>query len=408
MSDVDVAIVGAGAAGIGAARRLAGSRHSLLVIEASERIGGRAWTQGVAGMPLDLGCGWLHSAERNPWTRIAEEQGFAIDRTPSTWGRQYRDLGFSPEEQHDARVAYCAFDDCIRQTPPPSDRASDALTPGEPWNGYIEALSGYINGAGLATLSVADYLAYDDAASDTNWRVPAGYGTLIVASMPRVPVAVATPVSRIDHHGERIALETPRGTVRARVAIVTASTDVLARGDIAFARGLDDHLHAAANLPLGLANKLFLALDADLAVESDRHLIGNPRSERTGSYYLRPFARPVIECFFGGDGAADLEAAGLDASARFAIDELASLLGSDVRKRLHLIAGSAWRSADGFGGSYSHARPGHAGARSTLASPVAERIFFAGEACSLTDFSTAHGALASGTEAAERALAALD
>ena len=94
-TDADVVIVGAGAAGIAAARRLAASGLSAMALEATARVGGRAWTCDVAGFHLDLGCGWLHSADRNPWTRIAEAAGFTIDRRTPAWGRQYRDLGFS-------------------------------------------------------------------------------------------------------------------------------------------------------------------------------------------------------------------------------------------------------------------------------------------------------------------------
>src|ERR1700757_3756128 len=95
MSDEpDIAIIGAGAAGIGAARHLAGigatrrlksNGLSVLLVEALPRPGGRAWTQPAAGVPLDLGCEWLHSADRNPWTRIAEQSGFAVDRHTSAW-----------------------------------------------------------------------------------------------------------------------------------------------------------------------------------------------------------------------------------------------------------------------------------------------------------------------------------
>jgi monoamine oxidase len=64
-TDFVIVIVGGGAAGIGAARRLAAGRVSTLLLEASDRIGGRARAEKVAGLPLDLGCGWLHSADRN-------------------------------------------------------------------------------------------------------------------------------------------------------------------------------------------------------------------------------------------------------------------------------------------------------------------------------------------------------
>ena len=104
-ADVDVVIIGAGAAGIAAARRLAASHLSAMVLEATARVGGRAWTCDVAGMQLDLGCGWLHSADRNPWTRIAEGAGFVVDRRAPAWGRQYQEVGFSQTDQAAARRA---------------------------------------------------------------------------------------------------------------------------------------------------------------------------------------------------------------------------------------------------------------------------------------------------------------
>ncbi|GAA0460108.1 MULTISPECIES: flavin monoamine oxidase family protein [Sphingomonas] len=406
MTDVDVAIIGAGAAGIGAARWLHGRGLNVLVLEASDRIGGRAWTLGVQGMPLDMGCGWLHSADRNPWVTIAKDAGFAIDRSETAWGKQLRDLGFPPEQREAADRAFEAWDARLRSDPPPSDRAADALPPEGEWNAYVEALSGYINGTGLADLSVADYLAYDDAATDDNWRVRDGYGTLVAAQLPPVTVALGTPVRRIRDEGGHLVLESPRGAVRARTAIVTVATPVLARGGIALPARYDARCHAAAQLPLGLANKLFLRLEEPEAVPPDSHLLGNPHASETGSYYLRPFGRPVVECFFGGSGAAALEVAGPDTTATFAREELGALLGTEFARGLRLIAASAWGQADGFGGSYSHALPGHADARAVLASPD-DRLFFAGEACSASDFSTAHGALATGEAAAEAALAAL-
>src|SRR5258708_34173995 len=90
-SEVDVAIVGAGAAGIGAARRLVkiGS-VSVLVLEARDRVGGRVHTIEPAGFPLDRGAEWLHSADRNPLAPIARELGFSIHRRPPEWIRRLR------------------------------------------------------------------------------------------------------------------------------------------------------------------------------------------------------------------------------------------------------------------------------------------------------------------------------
>ena len=79
-SDVDVAVIGAGAAGLAAAHELVTAGFDVLLVEARDRIGGRAWTlRDGAPAPLDLGCGWLHSADRNPWV-----QSRTTSASPST------------------------------------------------------------------------------------------------------------------------------------------------------------------------------------------------------------------------------------------------------------------------------------------------------------------------------------
>jgi monoamine oxidase len=125
------------------------------------------------------------------------------------------------------------------------------------------------------------------------------------------------------------------------------------------------------------------------------------------SYQVRPFGRPLISCFFGGRFAAALEREGEAAMAAFATDELARIFGEDIRRQLRPLAASAWLAEPWSHGSYSYARPGHAGDRARLAAPVEDRIFFAGEAVSPNFFSTAHGAYETGIAAAEAALASL-
>jgi len=154
-------------------------------------------------------------------------------------------------------------------------------------------------------------------------------------------------------------------------------------------------------LPLGRVDKLFLQMAHAEAVPSESHLVGDPHSALTGSYYLRPLGRPVIECFFGGIAARAMEEAGDRGRNAFAIAELGKLLGSDFARGLKPITGSWWHREATIGGAYSHALPGHADKRALLARPVGERLLFAGEACSPHDFSTAHGAWATGLAAAE-------
>ncbi|MBY5834915.1 FAD-dependent oxidoreductase (plasmid) [Rhizobium leguminosarum] len=405
--DYEVAIVGAGAAGIAAAKELADAGRSVIILEASNRVGGRAWTIELAGMPLDMGCGWLHSAERNPLVAIGRGAGFNIERGPTAWQGQWRDLGFSQDERAAAAAAWTALEERMRTNPPASDRASDALEPDGKWNAYCQSLSGYMNGAPLDRLSVADFLAYDNAATDANWRVHEGYGSLISAAVPAVALHLSTPVRRVTLTANGVQLETDRGPVTSGTAIITASTTVLTRGAIILDPEADDHLHAASQLPLGLADKLFLELHGNHGLEPETHLLGDPQNAETGSYYIRPLGRPVVEGFFGGNGAVVIERAGLVEAFAFALDQLSSLLGSNIRRHLRPLAASSWCRTDWIGGSYSHALPGHAGARAVLARPVGDRLFFAGEATHQSDFSTAHGAWESGLRAADQAAAVL-
>jgi monoamine oxidase len=325
-----------------------------------------------------------------------------IDRTPAAWRQQLRNLGFSMAEQRDAERAYAAFEDCLHTNPPPDDCAGNGIARDHIWRPYLDMISGGLNGAELDLVSASDLLAYDDSASEINWRLPAGYGTLIAGAADGLPLSLATRVNAIDHGGRRLAIDTDTGRIHADAVIVAVPTDILARGDIAFTPAIDDHLHAAACLPLGRVDKLFLAMEHAEAVPPETHLIGNPHNAMTGSYYLRPFGRPVIECFFGGIAARAMEEAGDAGRIALAIAELGSLLGTDFARGLEPIAGSWWHREPSIGGAYSHALPGHADKRAILARAPGERLHFAGEACSPRDYSTAHGAWQSGIDAADR------
>jgi monoamine oxidase len=407
-SEIDIVIVGAGAAGIGAARRLVGCGLSVSVLEALPRIGGRAWTLQTTAGPLDLGCGWLHSADRNPWARMAEDTGFVVHRGPTAWGEQFRDLGFSPEDQEAAGMAFGRWADRISAAPPASDRASDALDPGNPWSAYLQALSGYINGDELERISAADYAAYAEASTNSNWRIPDGYGTLIASAMPAgMQIHLDTSVEGLSLAGRRIDVHTPKGRLRARAVILTISTHVLAGSSIALPPELDAWRDAACRLPLGNNEKLFLEIVGNSPFAPESHVLGNPRNPETGTYYIRPFGRLVIECFLGGAGARVAAARGADAAFAQAVEELAALFGSSVRRLLRPLAASRWSGTASIGGGYSHALPGYAQSRLTLGRPFEDRVFFAGEATSPTDFSTAHGAYQSGLRAAEEVLASL-
>jgi monoamine oxidase len=408
-SDVDVAVIGAGAAGIGAARRLreAGTA-SIVVLEARERVGGRVHTIAPAGFPLDRGAEWLHSADRNPLSPIAQHLGFSVHRRPPEWTTRLRRSGETIETEQEWIATREAQSRARRRAAAePVDRSlATLLSPGGRWNKLLDATSTWGNGAELERVSVKDYVRYED--SGTNWRLAEGYGRLFQTLAEGLPVACKSVVSRVDHRRLVIRIETARGTVTASRAIVTVPTSIIAGEIIRFEPPLLDKLAAAAGLPLGVDDKLFISLEGPLPdVEHDIYLVGSTTSRETMSYQVRPLDRPAIYCFFGGRFAAALEREGQEAMFSFAADELARLLGSAIRKRMAPLASTAWLQDPWSRGSYSFALPGHADDRAVLAAPVDDRVFFAGEACSPNFFSTAHGAWLSGISAAEAALASL-
>jgi monoamine oxidase len=405
-SEVDIAIIGAGAAGLGAAHGLQGSGLSAIVLEARDRVGGRGHTiMAAPDIVFDLGCGWLHSADKNSFVKIAEQFNFEIDKTRPPWREQSFDAAFPLKERADFMAALDAFYDHVHEAAKSGrdSAASTYLDPANRWNPMIDAISTYANGAELDRVSILDLAAYED--TGINWRVRRGYGALMAASGASCPLALNCEATLIDHSGKRVRVETSRGTLSAGKVIVTVPTNLIADEAVRFHPALPAKVDAARGLPLGLADKVMLALDEPGTLPKDGNLRGATMRTAMGSFHLRPFGQACIEGYFGGRFARQLEEAGDGSMAAQAIDEIAALLGNDFRRKLRPLAESRW-SHDPFArGSYSHALPGHAGKRAVLAAPVDGRLFFAGEATSPNFFSTAHGARDSGERAAKEVLA---
>jgi monoamine oxidase len=404
-NDIETVIVGGGAAGIAAGRRLKNAGVKCLVVEARSRLGGRAWTiTDPSGFSIDLGCGWLHSADRNPWVAVAEEQGKAIDKTPPPWRRPSLPIGFPIRDQKDFLKSQEEFFARVseRAQREPDIAAGEVLTRGGRWNNLINAIATYISGAELDRLSIRDFDNFED--TGVNWRIVEGYGATIATCGDSLPARLNCPVQRIDHSGKRLKIETPDGTIEADQVIITLPTTVLAESNGFFSPPLPDKMTAAQNLPLGLADKLFLSLERAEEFEKDSRLFGATDRTATATYHLRPFGRPQIEVYFGGRCAADLEANSENAFFDFAVSQLVGLLGSEFAQRVRPIRMHRWRADPFARGSYSYAIPGMADCRAKLAAPVDGRLFFAGEACSRGDFSTAHGGWETGVTAAEQVL----
>lgn len=398
-SEVDVAIIGAGAAGLGAARALENSGLSLIVLEARDRLGGRGHTiEAAPDITFDLGCGWLHSADKNKFVGIAGQLGFVVDKTRPPWREQSWDPSFPRQLRAEFIAALDAFNERVdaAANDPRDAAASTCLEPGNRWNPMIDAISTYINGDTLDLVSLHDLTAYED--TGVNWRVRRGYGALIATYGAPCPVALNAQVTLVDHSGKRVKIQTSRGALTAGKVIVTVPTNLIAKENIRFDPPLPAKVDAARGLPLGVDDKVMLRLEEPEALPADAGLRGATMRTAMGSFHIRPFGQPCIEGFFGGSFARALEDE--DALAAQAIEEVVALLGSNYRSKLTPLAESHWANDPFAQGAYSHALPGHAGARAVLAAPVDDRLFFAGEATSPNFFTTAHGALESGERAA--------
>ncbi|QQO34523.1 FAD-dependent oxidoreductase [Bradyrhizobium diazoefficiens] len=405
-SPVDVAIIGAGAAGLGAAHALAGSGLSVIVLEARNRLGGRAWTvQASPEVTFDVGCGWLHSADTNSFVPIARALAFELNKDLPPWRERAYGNAFPQGERNDFVRAMDAFYERLWQAAQngKDEPASLSLEPGNRWNPMIDAISTYINGCELKDMSTLDWDAYED--SELNWRVRRGYGALIAAYGAPCPVALNCNVTLIDHSGKRVRIETSQSALTADRVIITVPTNLIADEAIRFSPPLPAKVDAARGLPLGVNDKVTLALEGAEAFPKEGNLRGASMRTEMGTYHIRPFGQPCIEGFFGGSFACQLEDAGEGAIAAHSIDEIASFLGNDIRRKLKPLYESRWGHDPFARGSYSHALPGHAGDRAVLAAPVDGRLFFAGEATSPTFFTTAHGAKDSGERAAKEVLA---
>ncbi|WP_423289466.1 flavin monoamine oxidase family protein [Neotabrizicola sp. VNH66] len=398
MAEVDVLIVGAGAAGLAAAKAVRAAGCSFQVLEAMDRIGGRALTTDTDfGMPFDIGCAWLHAADRNPFFPEAQAAG---------WTLYAHDMGLdhlyfgkrraSPEEM--ARMA--AADVALSAALAAHDGAEDRLSALIGDCHVLRANSTFAGpmdfGADDDEISIRDFRAAGDL--DPNYFTKEGYGALIHRWGADVPVTLSTPVRRLRWDGPGVVAETARGDLRARAAIVTVSPGVMQHEDLVFFPDLpDSHMEAIFDLQMGLLTKIPLAVSGTrLGLAPFDDLLIERRARHDLFFLCFPFDLDLMVGFVGGDFAWEVEAAGPAAAVDFAADRLADLFGSDIRRHIGHGIMTNWAAERWTRGAYAAARPGRAGARAVLAQPVGDRIWFAGEALAGALMQTAAGARLSG------------
>jgi monoamine oxidase len=408
--DVDVAIIGAGAAGIAAARRLVGARKSVVLLEAAGRVGGRCVTDTQSfGVPFDRGAHWIHMPAINPVAKLAGRAG--VDLYPAPPGQKIRigrrNARESEMEDFLAGLvrANRAIKDAARGKTDVNCAQALPKDLGE-WRPTIEFVLGPFGCAkDLGEISAIDFAR--SAERDVDAFCRQGFGALIARLADGLPLQLEYPVTRIDAGGRaRIDIETPKARFAARMVIVTASTAVLAAGKIKFNPDLPKRqLDALASLRLGTYDHIALDMaDNPLGFQRDDLIFEKAQDKRTGAILGNISGTSLTMVDVAGSFARDLSAQGEAAMVAFATDWLSGLYGTDVKKLVKRGQATQWNKEPWALGAFSAASPGGQGARKVLMEPWRDRVFFAGEAMHETLWGTVGGAWESGERAAGEVL----
>ncbi len=411
-AQVDVAILGAGMAGLAAARGLLLEGRSVTLIEARDRIGGRAWTApGSLGLPWDRGAAWLHAAANNPLTPVVQHLGFELSEEAARPG-----LYLDGDEATPRQVAHveAAMDALARRAEAAAEAGRDssvavaaASVPASRWRDIAAAVMGPLeHGVALTDLSATDWYAQPDNAEEA--LLPAGLGTATAAFGQGLPVRLRTPAHGVGWGTDGVTVRTSAGDLEARAAILTVPTPVLASG-LRFDPPLPGWKRAAiAALPLGAVEKVALRFDRDIfGLPPNSTAVLHEPGEPVIDVLVRPFGSDTAVALIGGSDARAL--------ARQAAEDRIGWLRAYFRRFLGRAVDDAFVAGDSTdwlgdlwaGGAYSARRPGQGGARAALARPLADRLFFAGEACDDVWPTQLPGAYRSGLRAASAVSRAL-
>ena len=406
----DVVVIGAGAAGIAAARRVIAGKRSVIVVEAGTGVGGRCQTDTTSfGTAFDRGARFLHNPDSNVLIRLARAAGVEIYAAPPGQKLRIGRRNARAGETETLLAALVRANRAISDAAKRGDIASASVQPKDLgiWNDTIRFLLGpYTTGKDLTELSTLDQSRAVERLSEIGCRT--GLGGLMQAMAQGLPVSLGTPVQGINWRGRELSIDTPKGKIAARSIIVTVSSQVLASGHIRFTPDLPKRtLDAVNKLTLGSTDRIALVLEGNpLGLGRDELLIEQSSDARTGVLLANIAGSSLCTVDVAGAFGRDLAAQGEAAMVAFATEWLTKLYGSDIAGAIRRTATTNWNAAPHILGAMSAAVPGGGGARKILAEPQGN-LFFAGEATHETLWGSVDGAWESGERAADAALAAL-
>ncbi|TMQ21390.1 MAG: FAD-dependent oxidoreductase [Deltaproteobacteria bacterium] len=396
---MDVAIVGAGFAGLAAARVLAERGIAVELFEASERVGGRARTIHDDGtsLPVELGPEFVHGCPEVTLA-LAREAGAeleeVVDRHHVQRGGRLVDAGDmwsrfgAMLEAANERVRRSAPDESARE--------------------YLERTGLTGEDAKLFAMFVEGFYAAPlDDISIASVAVDAGLVRWLAERLIHHQVAVhyGCFVRRIDWGSDRVQLDYGSGSASAACAIITLPIGVLQSGEVEFRPALGDHRAAMSRLAMGQVVKLVLCLREPLW--RDLAFVHGDGTAFPTFWIRSADGAQQITAWAGGPHARALSGFAADQLAERAIDELAGLTGVPASRLAEAVRHHHFHDHHAYPyarGAYSYTRVHGGGAAAVLARPLGERLFFAGEATDADYEGSVAGALASGVRAAHQVL----
>ena len=406
----DIIIIGAGSSGLSAAKKLQELGTSYVVLEASDRIGGRAYTESnILGQPVDHGCSWISGSNDNIFSNLGKINNFTlVDHSNPKIEMFERDGTKSPKEalkeynKSEVRIKEILRDTGRRGIDIPASRIIPKVPYGECFQNWEGALNYAVD---MDQISTAEYWNTKD--TQPSFIVKEGLGNLVATLNNNFPIAFNTSVLKIDYSGPGVKVVTSKGTILAKACICTVSIGVLKSEKIRFIPKLPNKTQKALDgIQMGLLVKIPLLFDGSKLGFTENSFVQydiTPKNIGSGCYFLAwPTGYDYIVGFIGGRFAWDLSKQGEDEIVEYALSKLESLAGRDIRK--HFLKGFAsdWANNPLSKGSYSAIKPGCYGARELLSEPVAEKLIFAGEATAGSLAGLVNGAYESGRMAATR------
>jgi len=425
----DTIVVGAGIAGITAARLLHDAGERVIVLEARDRVGGRMWTDRTAGFSVDRGASWIHGLTDNPLTGLVDEIGMeTIEFTVGSFqagGRPIADYDengrvFDAEATRrwvaDAGTAEKLLQEAVAASPPGENyaAATDRGLAGVEWDSVRKERVGAFHRhrteeqCGAHIDEVDAHGLDEDSIEGDEVIFPGGYDALPSSLAAGLDVRLEHTVSSVAWSEAGVRVETESESFAAARVVVTVPLGVLKAGAIDFVPALPETVAGPIErLGMGVFDKIFLRFPHRFW-QDDVYAIrqhGHPSFPWHSWYDVSAISgKPMLLTFAGGPWARQVEAMSDEEIVSSVIASLRRLYGDAVPDPVgHWI--TRW-GIDPFAlGSYSFIATGSSYEdHDAMATPLAGVLHFAGEATWSHDPATVHGALLSGHRAAERIL----